>query len=102
MKHSDFENTMTVQAVRGHYGNALLDGAHCLICRWWRRPCPACSATQGKSGVAKRRLPKADLDALLRDELKKFRRSERADRETGRLWTPPLQVNTAKTSENHW
>jgi hypothetical protein len=58
MKHVDYEKTMIMQAARGGYGRPLRDDAHCLICRWWRKPCPACQRprTVGRGSVLGRRL----------------------------------------------
>jgi hypothetical protein len=79
MKHIDFEKTMTIQAARGLYGRPLRDDAHCLICRWWRKPCPACQATQN-SRPGKRPGAPTDLDALLRQELNRLPRNGHHDR----------------------
>lgn len=101
MKHIDFEKTMTIQAVRGNFGGSLRDGAHCLICRWWRKPCATCAAALKRS-VAMRQPPKRDLDAMLRGEFKRLKPNERRDLEMERPVTRPRRVNTAKTNENRY
>jgi hypothetical protein len=99
MKHVDYEKTMIMQAARGGYGRPLRDDAHCLICRWWRKPCPACQAAQnGRPG--KRPGAPTDLDALLRQEFNRLRRDGRHDRHELQKTGPRFESNLRKLTKS--
>lgn len=100
MKHIDFEKTMRIQAARGLYGRPLRDEAYCLICRWWRKPCPACLATQnGRQG--KGNGTPTDLDALLRREFNRMAQTARQGWRNRLLTDLSSPCEAAKTRANH-
>jgi hypothetical protein len=61
----DYEEKMTTLAARGNYGKPLREGAGCLVCRWWKRPCASCRRALG-DGLQQHAPQKLDLDDLLR------------------------------------